>query len=1450
MCILNIAEFNKIKTRSSRIEECLTIYDGAADSSFISTNLASKLGDHPKKRVILHLQTIPDEKDFETFQHEVMIQIGGAYRRFFCYECSAIGQLNQVPEVEAIITEAIQIDIKIPHGPVDLLIGLKQFSLHPVAVQPPLVLPSHLSEVRVLKSVTTNQHLLGGAISGTFIRELQGELQGGQQHKEVDKVFFTISELAEILSKERDLDVIPLQCESCQERSKNCIRCKMTRKPISIQSQKERKMIKEALRFDPERRLIETTYFPTESNFNEIFPPSLSNEKEAAAISRKVFRRMKSSGQLEAFQEAFQKYLDLGYMRILTKEEMAKWEEKKLCISYCSVHGVPKEVSDGSKQSMRLVLNSSLRRRCFLRGRITTSSLNSLLPVGKSDITSLVDILIQWSTKKYSLIYDLVKAYNNIVAGMDEESQKMLHLRRFVWYVGEKDKEEEVTAACTTVWYGDSCASSILEEVKIKISEILEKQGMIEASKTTISSSYIDDTAKSFDEKERAFEIFEQCEKAMAQYSIQIHSPTISSREGKFDDLKSEPRTTPVEGEPERIKFFGLEYSPFRDEVTIKIQKKLNTKGHRGMREMADLTLDDLEKEDITMRKFCSWTHSMWDPCGKITPVTCQGKLVLAHIQAALPPTSAENWDKKLEGELEQEAKEYMRMILRLPDFTWSRSPPSGVLEEIHIHHDAGAELVATGAWAIYVTEDGRRASKHLYSRAHIGKRSIPDMELNSALFASSLALNLLSILENVKRVRFFGDSSSTQTQLCSVNKAKDVFSKNRISKITSNTKSIQDLNVDVNFNLVASENNNIDKATKKHSDAVEYSKSSSWLVGPPWSALPEEQWPVTQVLRLKADLFEIERGLVNEEYDSRLDECSGEKKNQRENTFTAKVLEHDDADGGVKDNKEDDGDVDEVATVPIFSSLILRVSVPRIAVRVVARLSRMFKEKSFKAIKSEPTMIEEEKAWLLLARDQQGEISEKDQSQSGLLPFKINGCSFTRQRWTQKTHRDIYNCDQLPILTASSPLGQLLLKNAHRNPGGPCRSDIHATIQVKLSKMPAYLTGNVAASLVKIRKSCVSCRKKTMAIKGNNDTVFCPKMCEDRFKEAQASPWSKISVDLIAPVKTFDRPERVTRARPRPRYAKKAILVVADCSGVAAVRFVLMADQSAASFCTALQQHIVMSGKTPETCYADMGSIFVATSLKEKEKKTVDVVDYDNARGETDEGDSSDTLPDIEFEEVKRRVGKLYPTIHFEIATSGSQRKNSISEEKVKCFKLFVRNILCLKPNASIPALNNEHLNLLLSLAAYHLNSRPIGFIKPNTYLCANHFILPNFDCQNWEADETISSKFKNPQEYLERMHSEYVKLLQSGTFLATIWKTEGLLPQINDIVFISRGANKVSKLGCLEYARIIEVSQDKRLVKAIVCRTKSGDIKEVDVDSRNCRLIYRPDKNDDNNM
>ena len=94
--------------------------------------------------------------------------------------------------------------------------------------------------------------------------------------------------------------------------------------------------------------------------------------------------------------------------------------------------------------------------------------------------------------------------------------------------------------------------------------------------------------------------------------------------------------------------------------------------------------------------------------------------------------------------------------------------------------------------------------------------------------------------------------------------------------------------------------------------------------------------------------------------------------------------------------------------------------------------------------------------------------------------------------------------------------------------------------------------------------------------------------------------------------------------------------------------------------------------------------------------------------------------------------------------------------------------------------------------------------------------------------------------------MHEEYLRLMQSGKYLPTKWKVEGLLPKEGDIIFVSRGQNKVNKLGCLEYARIISISEDKRLVNAIVCRSKSGELKEISVDSRNCKLVYRPSESE----
>ena len=1426
--VINLAEYNQIKIKHNQVYQALTIYDGAADSSFISSRLASQLPPHFKVDVTLQLKTLPGCQEFKTTQHEVEIVADGVRRKILCYECPvSIGYLQQLTEVETQLSSSLGHPINIPNGEVDLLLGLKNISLFPVDIHLQSSPPMELSNLRLYLSSTTSNHLVAGAIPSAFIRGLPAA-----RGQNVVKEFFTVSDMMKILMRENDLDVPPLQCEPCQQRTKNCVRCKLEKKPISIQNQRERQMIRSALKFDKKRGVIETSYHPTQSDLNTIFPPRLSNRKEAASISRKVFQRLKKTGKLSLFQETFQKFIELGFIRILSEKEMKSWESKNLAVNYCSIHGVSKEVSDESKQGMRIILNSSLQRKCVLNEKVTTASLNSILPQGKAEITSLVDILLQWMSKEYSLTFDMIKAYNCVFAGMDEESQKMIHTRRVIWFTGDEDNPQEVTAAFQTVMYGDRPASAILEEVKMKIGDELKESGCLEAGRTLTEFSYVDDTVRAFDEKQTAFDIYEQNKSAMSRYGIKLHEPVISSSQGKFDSAEAKPRSEPKVDEPSQVKFFGLYYSPFQDKMTLKMEKSLNRKGQREAGGC------------ITMRSFCSFTHATWDPLGFFSPVTCQSKLALAHIQAALPPTCAENWNQPLTGAILEEARQYIKMIQDMEDLSVVRAPPSGGdLVELHLHHDAGEELYAVGVWAIFVNEKGERRSKLMYSRSRLGRRTVPDMELNSACLASTVGLNLVSIFPTVKRMRFFGDSSATQAQLCSMQRPKCVFTRNRLVQVTSNTRAIQGAGIDVSFNLVASEHNAIDKATKRHDDAVEFIKTSAWLSGPIWAEHEEEQWPVTKVIRLKNDLFEEVAAKEMVLFASNIEpneETSGDK--EMNNNNVKMDSEEKPNEDKICDENIDNSNIEDAKPViptSIFGQLVENVSVPRKAIRTVARVVKMARRKSFCGLKEEPSITEEKEAWLLLAKDLQRDMEEKEIFQPRLLPFKELGCIYTRQRWGPQAHRFMFHCDKMPVLTLSSRIGSLLVQSAHRGPAGPCRSDIHAAVHIKSSNTPAFLTGNISAQLNKIRKACISCRKKSMMIKGRLDTVYSPQMAPDRFKNPFIAPWSRIAVDLIAPVLTYDRPERTTRSRPKPRYKKKAILVIVDTTGIGATRFVLMSDQSASSFCTALKLHISLCQRVPESIFSDKGSIFVAASAREKEKN------QETGSGGEIEASFVENSVGIDIEEVKLKVKKFYPTIKFEIATGGSQAKNAISESRVKQFKLYLKNVLNLKPNASVPAFQNEDLNLILSQAAATLNFRPINFAKnsPSSPICPNHFVCPDFDDQEWTDNINIPQRAQYFDEYRQRMRDEFVKALQGGVFLPTIWKEAGLLPKVNDIVFVSRGANKISKLGTLEYGKIISIDPDFRRVMVDVCRSKSKEVKRVEADSRNCRLIYRPD-------
>ena len=61
------------------------------------------------------------------------------------------------------------------------------------------------------------------------------------------------------------------------------------------------------------------------------------------------------------------------------------------------------------------------------------------------------------------------------------------------------------------------------------------------------------------------------------------------------------------------------------------------------------------------MRQIASFNASIFDLCGHLAPLKIFGKKLLARIMESCPPTTKEAWDRNLEPELFEEAKQYLR---------------------------------------------------------------------------------------------------------------------------------------------------------------------------------------------------------------------------------------------------------------------------------------------------------------------------------------------------------------------------------------------------------------------------------------------------------------------------------------------------------------------------------------------------------------------------------------------------------------------------------------------------------------------------------------------------------------------------------------------------------------------------------------------------------------------
>ena len=535
---------------------------------------------------------------------------------------------------------------------------------------------------------------------------------------------------------------------------------------------------------------------------------------------------------------------------------------------------------------------------------------------------------------------------------------------------------------------------------------------------------------------------------------------------------------------------------------------------------------------------------------------------------------------------------------------------------------------------------------------------------------------------------------------------------------------------------------------------------------------------------------------------------------------------------GGSSDNSG--GDVvwsqdGEVATghteTGVFSGMLQRVSTIRIAVRVAARIKQVAIKKSLFAAQHNLSKERETEGWYILLRDQQPSMNQKSMTDPKYMSFCDDGVRVSRQRYDLFTHRTMFKVDHLPLVDVTSRLGELLLQDGHRSPGGACRSRAHAKFHIRTSATAALIIGNEDKKAAELARRCVPCRLRKIGIQGGKKTCFSPRMAIDRFKVADPVPFSSIAVDFAGPVKVALSTVGCN-TRKNNKYANHFILVVACTAGSGACRFIQVPSTSADGFAIGLHRLVAYCGNVPTRCYSDFGSGLVAAGKKERSKQECE----ESGIGSNDGGIAS---------EVKNK----YPNILFETARSGEQFKDGASEALVKQAKYYIRSVFGLKPNASLPSFTVIGLELLLEECGRVLNSRPIQWLKSQEkILCPNDLLLIGFNQATWDHTTNLGDRYEQLQERRKVMYSVLREMMVNSTFLPTRWKRDevGRMPKEGDIVLMSRQKNKVSEI--LEYALVTKVLDGGRTLEMRVCREGGTAVKCVTGSSRLAHLVLRP--------
>ena len=529
-----------------------------------------------------------------------MSDADGEEHQIEAFGIDTITEVDRVPDLSNLkhLFPGVPAEVfKTPVGPVDLLVGSNYRALQPRSGK-------EVRHLRLVKSrfgkkviLTGTDRLIGsGGHRQTHLLKL---MKTAVPSPPVGvKILHTSTKFPSFFEAEEMGAAPQPHCEACSKKLKSCKECTYRGQMLTRDQREVVRKVEATMRLDKEEARIHVQYPLKPEAYLQT-----DNSRQAKAMQGNIERRLLRDQLMEDYQKEMQKAVQAGSVVKMSKQELESWDGP---VHYLCHFPVLKPESVTTK--VRIVANSKMKNNN------TGLSLNDVVEPGPNALNGLLDVLILWRSVEVGLLFDLTKAYQQLVTGPIERN-----LRRFV-YRDSPEKEWE-TYAYDRVTFGDVIAGLCLELAKALVAKHGEKIDLLACVRFLVAT-YCDDHCGGGSKEEVQQMRGEQIPEGGTNGTM---SQILKQGGFKTNFMVRSKDCTEEEKAALGGTVLGLGYEAMSDKLEFVVTLTMVTQGKKRKKKTITFEKQDIQQllgqeRVLTKRMALSLVMGQYDPLGLICP--------------------------------------------------------------------------------------------------------------------------------------------------------------------------------------------------------------------------------------------------------------------------------------------------------------------------------------------------------------------------------------------------------------------------------------------------------------------------------------------------------------------------------------------------------------------------------------------------------------------------------------------------------------------------------------------------------------------------------------------------------------------------------------------------------------------------------------------------------------